>query len=119
VLTPGRVVELVGGEPTAIARLVIRFLGVRDIFLGVGTLVALAGDTEQDLRRWLWAVLAADSADVALSASSAMSVGIPEALVSGALSLGFVGLDRWSLKELRVQSAADTSSAPIALKSTD
>ena len=112
-LTPRRIVELIGGDATPIARLVVRFLGVRDIVLGAGTLVALASDAEQDLRRWLWVALAADSADVALSASSAMSVGIPEALASGALSLGFVGLDRWSLKELRGQSAPASTPASI------
>jgi hypothetical protein len=70
--------------------LLMRTIGIRDLVLGLGTVVAARSDNMTDLRRWTATALASDSLDVATSLASFRSIGKRDSWSAAILALTFV-----------------------------
>jgi hypothetical protein len=77
-------------RPTGTSVLLMRTIGIRDLVLGLGTVVAARSSGASDLVRWNSAALASDSLDTVLSLASFRSVGKRDALAAAALAFVFV-----------------------------
>lgn len=73
------------GDPTGPEVLLLRTIGIRDLVLGVGTVVAARRGGAGDARRWTVVGLASDVLDVVASAAAGRSVG-PAAAGGAALA---------------------------------
>jgi hypothetical protein len=80
-------------EPTAAEILLMRTIGIRDLALGLGTVVAARSGNEGDIRRWLAAGLASDSLDAAASVASVRAIGKRDSCGAAILALAFVCAD--------------------------
>src|SRR5439155_17562665 len=90
-------------EPTGSLFLFARTVGVRDLVLGVGTLLASFGEQNtKDLRRWAQVSLASDALDAVSGVTSARYVGVPGSLEATAASIPFVAGSVWALRRLPV-----------------
>jgi hypothetical protein len=88
-------------EPTGSLFLFARTVGIRDLVLGVGTLMASFGDDKtDDLRRWVRASIASDALDVVSGMASARHVGVVGSLEATAASIPFVAGGWWGLRRL-------------------
>ena len=87
---PGAPLRLAGTEsPTGAALLLMRTIGIRDLVLGLGPVVARSND-QTDARRWLKATLASDALDTVVSLAALRSIGRRDSLFAAVLALGFV-----------------------------
>src|SRR6202034_1801749 len=77
-------------EPTGASVLLMRTIGIRDLVLGLGTVVAARSAETGDVARWNAAALASDSLDTLVSLASFRSIGKRDAWVAGALAFAFV-----------------------------
>jgi hypothetical protein len=88
-------------EPTGSLFLFARTVGIRDLVLGVGTLLASFGeDNTDDLRRWVRVSIASDALDVVSGIASARHVGVVGSLEATAASIPFVAGGWWGLRRL-------------------
>jgi hypothetical protein len=106
VAAPGVPMRLAGREPTPADILLMRTIGIRDLVLGAGTVVAALSDGGDGGRRWALAGLASDSLDAVASLVSIPAVGKRDGSVAAAMSLAFVGGD---ILALRHEVAAHTA----------
>jgi hypothetical protein len=72
-------------EPTAASVLLLRTIGIRDVVLGCGTILAERRGVQSDLRRWTSMGLASDSLDVLASLLGRDGIG-PGASLSAAVA---------------------------------
>ncbi len=90
VVAPGRFLRLSGREtPSAVSVLLMRTIGIRDLVIGAGTVMAARRGSDGDLRRWTSAGLASDSLDVLASLIGAPSIGGAEAAGAAGAALVF------------------------------
>jgi len=95
-------------EPTGSLFLFARTVGIRDLVLGVGTLLASFGeDNTDDLRRWVRVSIASDALDVVSGITSARHVGVVGSLEATAASIPFVAGGWWGLRRLPDTVPAD------------
>lgn len=93
IAAPGTAMR-VGGRPDASGAelLLLRTIGIRDLVLGAGTVVA-ARSGDGAAGRWSAAGLASDSLDAVVSLASRRAIGAREALGAAVLALTFIGGD--------------------------
>ncbi len=90
IVAPGVPMRLSGREePTAASLLLMRTIGIRDLVVGMGTVVAARSDTAVDRRRWALAGLASDGLDTVVGLAGFRSIGRREAVAAGALAFLF------------------------------
>ncbi len=100
-VAPGRFLRLSAREaPSGVSVLLMRTIGIRDLVLGVGTVMAATRGSDGDLRRWTSAGLASDSLDVLASLIAARSIGAVEATGAGGAALAFAVGDVMALGSL-------------------
>jgi hypothetical protein len=88
-------------EPTGSLFLFARTVGIRDLVIGVGTLLASFGeDSTDDLRRWVRVSIASDALDVVSGMASARHVGVIGSIEATAASIPFVAGGWWGLRRL-------------------
>jgi hypothetical protein len=94
IAAPGTAMRL-GGRPDASGAelLLLRTIGIRDLVLGAGTVVAARSGDAGGVGRWTAAGLASDSLDAFVSLASRRAIGTREALGAAALALTFAGGD--------------------------
>lgn len=95
-----------GERPTGASLLLMRTIGIRDLVLGAGTVVAARSGDTGDLVRWNSAALASDSLDTVVSLASFRSIGKRDAWAAAALAFTFVCGDVRALRRDRIESAA-------------
>ena len=106
IVAPGAPMRLSGSErPTAASLLLMRTIGVRDLVLGVGTVVAARSGETGDLDRWNSAALASDSLDTVVSLASVRSIGRRDAWAAAALAFAFACGDVRALRRVPSQMA--------------
>jgi hypothetical protein len=106
VAAPGVPMRLAGREPDPADILLMRTIGIRDLVLGAGTVVAALSEGGDGGRRWALAGLASDSLDAIASLVSMPAVGKRDASAAAAMSLAFVGGDILALRhEVAVRTA--------------
>jgi hypothetical protein len=76
-------------EPTGSSRLLMRTIGIRDIVLGLGTVVASRSSDSSDVVVWNSAALASDSLDTLVSLASFRSIGKRDSLLAAVLAFVF------------------------------
>ena len=86
-------------EPKGSLVLWARTVGIRDLVLGGGTLLASLGES-RDMRRWQAVCLASDGADLISGALASQFVGVAGAAKAAAASLPFVAGGAWALARL-------------------
>ena len=104
-VAPGRFLRLSSREaPTGAAILLLRTIGIRDLVLGTGTVLAARHGSEDDLRRWTTIGAASDSLDVVTSVASFRAIGKRESvgatLAAGVFAIG----DLLALRSLRSEA---------------
>jgi hypothetical protein len=91
IVAPGAPMRLSGSEqPTSASLLLMRTIGIRDLVLGLGTVVAARSDEAGDVSRWNSAALASDSLDTVVSLASYRSIGKRDSWAAAALAFAFV-----------------------------
>jgi len=98
VAAPGVPMRLLGREPSPADDLLMRTIGIRDLVLGLGTVIAARADGA-GARGWALAGLASDSLDAVASLVSMPAIGKRDAGSAVALSLAFVGGDLLALRQ--------------------
>lgn len=99
--TPRLVNGMVRGEPSGDMVLFARAVGIRDLVLGVGCLLASSDRAGAgELRRWVAVSLASDAADVVAGATGAHRVGAVRAVVAAAVPVPFVAAGFLALRRL-------------------
>jgi hypothetical protein len=99
VAAPGVPMRLMGREPSPADDLLMRTIGIRDLVLGLGTVIAARADCGAGARGWALAGLASDSLDAVASLVSMPAIGKRDAGCAVALSLAFVGGDVLALRQ--------------------
>lgn len=90
IVAPGAPMRLPGSErPTPASLLLMRTVGIRDLVLGVGTVVAARSGGSSDLDRWNSAALASDSLDTVVSLASMRSIGRRNAWAAAVVAFAF------------------------------
>ena len=84
-------------------RILARTIGIRDLVLGAGTLLAARADVASEARKagarlWLQATLSSDVADVLLALGSRRELGTRGTLLAALTPLPFVVLGGWALQ---------------------
>jgi hypothetical protein len=87
-------------QPTGAAVLLMRTIGIRDMVLGLGTIVSAQSGDDAEIRRWLKIGLTSDSLDVVTGLLSARAIGSLEAAFAAGSAATFVALDRWAIGSL-------------------
>jgi hypothetical protein len=77
-------------QSTGASLLLVRTIGIRDLVLGLGTVVAARSGEAGDVGRWNSAALASDSLDTVVSLASFRSIGKRDAWAAAALAFAFV-----------------------------
>jgi len=91
VVAPKTPMRLSGSEdPTGASVLLMRTIGIRDLVLGLGAVVAARSPDAGDPARWNSAALVSDSLDTVVSLASFRSIGKRDAWVAAALAFAFV-----------------------------
>jgi hypothetical protein len=105
VAAPGTAMRL-GGRPGASGAelLLLRTIGIRDLVLGAGTVVAARSGDAGGAGRWIAAGLASDSLDAVVSLASRRDIGTREALGAAVLALTFAGGDVLARRQLTAQA---------------
>ncbi len=78
---------------TPTSRLLMRTIGVRDLVLGLGTVIASMSDSDNDVRRWTMMTLASDSLDTVVGLASSRAIGKRDAWAASGLAFAFVCAD--------------------------
>lgn len=100
VMAPGAPMRLSGSEQsTGASLLLMRTIGIRDLVLGLGTVVAARSGEAGDVGRWNSAALASDSLDTVVSLASFRSIGKRDAWAAAALAFAFVCGDLQARRE--------------------
>jgi hypothetical protein len=86
--------------PTGAAVLLLRTIGIRDLVLGTGTVLAARHCSEDDLRRWTTIGAASDSLDVVTSVASFRTIGKQESVGATLAAAVFVVGDLLALRSL-------------------
>jgi hypothetical protein len=90
IVAPGAPMRLAGSEPpTAASLLLMRTIGIRDLALGLGTVVAARSEDTGEVGRWNSAALLSDSLDTVVSLASFRSIGKRDAWAAAALAFSF------------------------------
>jgi hypothetical protein len=98
-MAPGAPMRLAGTQsPTGAALLLMRTIGIRDLVLGLGTVIAAQSDDESDERRWVKATLASDALDTVVSLAAMRSIGRRDSLFAAGLAFVFVCGDLQALR---------------------
>jgi len=79
--------------------LLMRTIGIRDLVIGLGTVVAARSAKAGDVARWNSAALASDSLDTVVSLASFRSIGKRDAWAAAALAFAFVCGDLQARRE--------------------
>ena len=88
-------------EPTGSLFLFARTVGIRDLVLGVGTLLASFDEENSDgLRRWAQVSVASDAMDTVSGMASVGHVGVIGSIQATAASIPFVAAGWWALRRL-------------------
>jgi len=91
ILAPRAPMRLSGREqPTGASVLLMRTIGIRDLVLGLGTVLAAKSSEPSDVVRWNSAALVSDSLDTVVSLASSRSIGKRDAWAAAALAFTFV-----------------------------
>ena len=107
IMAPRAVARLQADQsPTGTTVLLIRTIGIRDLVLGAGTVVAAQAAGDEGVRRWITIGLLSDALDVVAGAISGSVVGRKAALTAAGLPVPFVLADLWALGHLRSQRDA-------------
>ncbi len=104
IVVPGAPLRLSGSESTGPALLLMRTIGIRDLVLGVGTVMAARSGGVDDSIRWNAAGLASDSLDTIVSLASVRSIGKRDAWAAAALACTFVCGDLQARRRLRMST---------------
>jgi hypothetical protein len=103
-VAPGAPMRLSGRErPTGASVLLMRTVGIRDLVLGLGTVVAARSSDTGDVARWTSAALASDSLDTVVSFASFRSIGKRDAWIAAALAFAFVCGDLQGRREASIE----------------
>lgn len=89
-------------RPTGASLLLMRTIGIRDLTIGLGTVVAARSDDSDNVTLWNLAALASDSLDTVVSIASFRSIGKRDAFAAGALAFAFVCGDLQASREVAV-----------------
>ena len=109
---PAPIVGISKREPrTQTAILLLRTIGIRDISLGMGVVVAARSKGDDDLRRWTLIAMASDSMDVLASVASRRSIGFRDSSLAALLAIFAVLGD---LQALAAMGAHPTQPIPAA-----
>jgi hypothetical protein len=81
-----------GDEPNGAAVLLMRTIGIRDLVLGLGTVLAAGSVDPSDADRWSAMTLASDSLDAVIGLAAAPAIGSRDAVGAASLAALFVGL---------------------------
>jgi hypothetical protein len=84
----------------------MRTIGIRDLVLGCGTVVAARRGGSGDLARWTRVGLASDSLDVVASLASRRSIGETESYLAALAALVFAVGDSVALRTMGAEPAA-------------
>jgi hypothetical protein len=86
--------------PGSSMTLLMRTVGIRDLAVGLGTVLAARSGSPEDLRRWIGAGLLSDALDVVAGLAGSTTVGT-RGFVSAAIAAPMVALDLAALNEIR------------------
>lgn len=86
--------------PTGSLALLIRTVGIRDLVLGVGTVLAAHAAGTDEIRRWLGLGLLSDALDVTAGGVSVAVVGRRGALIAAGVPVPVILSDLWALAAL-------------------
>jgi len=99
IAAPAPVIRLGSGvTPPGDMVLMTRTVGVRDLALGIGTVLSSRGPSAPDARRWVALGLCSDLLDFVVGARSARSVGRRGALIAALAPVPFLALDVAALR---------------------
>jgi hypothetical protein len=99
IAAPAPVIRLGSGEaPSGDMVLMTRTVGVRDLALGMGTVLSSRSPSAVGARRWVALGLCSDLLDFIVGARSARSVGRRGALIAALAPVPFLALDVAALK---------------------
>jgi hypothetical protein len=103
IAAPAPVIRLGSGEtPSGDMVLMTRTVGVRDLALGMGTVMSCRPPSAVDARRWVALGLCSDLLDFVVGATSARSVGRRGALIAALAPVLFLALDVAALTRAEV-----------------
>lgn len=99
VVAPGAPMRVAGTEsPTGADLLLMRTIGIRDLVLGLGTVLASRSNDQSDAGRWVKVTLASDALDTVVSLAALRSIGRRDSLAAAALAFGFACGDLHALR---------------------
>ncbi|MGZ3602421.1 MAG: SRPBCC family protein [Ktedonobacterales bacterium] len=102
-VAPGRLADLIGVGDSPRSRIILRFVGVREIACGIGIL------TQSQPVGWLWARVAGDAMDISMT-SAALAGDAPRkdrVLVTLAALMGITAADLYTSVQLTRRSAEE------------
>ena len=85
--------------------LLMRTVGIRDLAIGLGTMLTAKSGSPDDLGRWIGAGLLSDALDVVAGLAGSPTMGI-RGIVSAAIAAPMVALDLAALNEIRRMRSA-------------
>lgn len=92
--------------------LLMRTVGIRDLALGLGTVVSAGSGSTRDLQRWVAAGLVSDALDVGAGLAGARTTGA-RGVVSALIALPMVILDLKVLAMVREQLREPQANQPL------
>jgi hypothetical protein len=99
VVAPGATMRITGtDDPSGPMLLLMRTIGIRDLVLGAGTVLADRSGAAGDSTRWVSATLASDALDTVASLVARRSIGNRDAVGAAALAFAFVCGDLAALR---------------------
>jgi len=112
IIAPGATLRMAGAEPpTGATLLLMRTIGIRDLVLGLGTVVSHRLGGTGDARRWLAATTASDALDTVVSLAAGRSIGTRDSVGAAALAFVFVCGDLMARPGSGSDSATRSSAA--------
>ncbi len=93
-------------EPTPASVLLMRTIGIRDLVLGLGTVLAARSGDDRGARRWVLAGLGSDTLDLGATYVSRDGIGPVEAAFAAGAALSFMVLDCVTLRHGTAARAA-------------
>jgi hypothetical protein len=102
IVAPRLVVRPQDGVPVSgTVVFMIRTIGVRDLALGLGTVVAAQSGKRDEARRWVRFGLVSDALDTIIGTRSAPLLGRSGAAIAALVPVPFVAADVWALRTTR------------------
>ncbi len=105
--------------PGSSMTLLMRTVGIRDLAIGLGTVVTARSGSADDVMRWIGAGLLSDALDVVAGLAGSTTMGT-RGIVSAAIAAPMVALDLAALNEIRRgrrSTASNADPAPPAARS--